>query len=356
MDLALSESQELIRASLRDYLRREVPFSRVRRLEASGGYDEDLWRHLQQDGFLDLPFGGGGDLMDLGIVVEELARRAAVVPLVETLTCAMCIARFGSAQLASEVIRGVVEGSFRISPALLEREDRYDAAEIALQDGVVAGCKRFVDYAPWATHFLVSARAGDELVLALVDSAPSTTRFRALDNISRLPQANVTFDRSSARRVAGEEALRWLFSINQALSAVQCLGCAEQALELTVEYVKVREQFGQPIGAFQAVQHHCADMATMIEASRFLTYEALWLLNSGNVDARTLAIAKNHAARSVTEVTMLAHELHGGIGATEDYDLHFFSRRGKDRAIAWGSGDETLRFVASSLEGSNRWH
>ena len=94
----------------------------------------------------------------------------------------------------------------------------------------------------------------------------------------------------------------------------------------------------------------------MVEACRFLAFEALWWLAEEKFDDRQLAVAKNWAAKTVTEVTMLAHQLHGGIGVTEDYDLHFFARRGKDRAVAWGSADETIRHLADTIEEPNRWH
>ncbi|MDB5479835.1 MAG: hypothetical protein JWO83_888 [Caulobacteraceae bacterium] len=360
MDTALSETQELIRASIRDYLRREITFDRIRELESNGGYDEALWLHLGRSGFLALPFaspiGGGAGLVELGILVEELTRRASVAPLIETLTCAMCVERFGDPGLAGEIIPQVVSGGMRISPALLERDDRYDHAMLPFDGGAISGTKCFVDYAPSATHYLVSALDGGELVLALAEANPDNATLRMLDNISRLPQANVTFSRTPVRRVAGAEALHWLVGVNRVLSAVQRLGAAQQALEMTVDYVKAREQFGQPIGAFQAVQHHCANMATMVEACRFLTYECLWQMDEGAMDDRLVATAKNWAARTVTEVTMLAHELHGGIGVTEEYDLHFFTRRGKDRAVAWGSADETLRYLADTVGQQNSWH
>jgi alkylation response protein AidB-like acyl-CoA dehydrogenase len=360
MDIALSETQKLIRDSVSDYLRQKVSFDRIRRLESNGGYDQELWHYLQESGFLALPFGakfgGSASLVDLGILVEQLTRRAVVVPFVETLTSAICIERFADRALAEEVVSGVIEGRLRLSPALLERDDRYDHPSICFDGGVISGEKFFVDYGQVATHHLVSVVEGEHPALVLVDADSTQISYRALHNISRLPQANVTYERVPARKVGGPEALAFLFRLNQALCAVQCLGNAQEALDMTVAYVAMRVQFGRPIGTFQAVQHHCANMATMVEACRFLAFEALWWLAEDKSDDRQLAVAKNWAAKTVTEVTMLAHQLHGGIGVTEEYDLHFFTRRGKDRAIAWGSADETLRHLARTIEEPNRWH
>jgi alkylation response protein AidB-like acyl-CoA dehydrogenase len=143
--------------------------------------------------------------------------------------------------------------------------------------------------------------------------------------------------------------------LGRALAAVQCLGCAQQALDMTVEYVSQRVQFGQPIGAFQAVQHHCANMATLVESTRFLAYEAMSAIDRGSASERQIAIAKASASRTVAEVTMMAHQLHGGIGIVEEYDLYFFSLRGKERALAWGSAEECLSIVAKHIEEAEDW-
>ena len=124
---------------------------------------------------------------------------------------------------------------------------------------------------------------------------------------------------------------------------------------MTVEYTSSRVQFGQPIGSFQAVQHHCANMATMVEASRFLAYEAVWAIDKDVATDEQIALAKACASRTVSEVTMQAHQLHGGIGIVEEYDLHFFSLRGKERALSWGSAEECLAIVAGSVEKEEDW-
>ena len=124
---------------------------------------------------------------------------------------------------------------------------------------------------------------------------------------------------------------------------------------MTVEYVGMRVQFGRPIGSFQAVQHHCANMATDVLGARFLTYRSVWSLDQGVASDRQIAKAKALASRAATEVTMQAHILYGGIGYTEEYDLHFFSRHGKERALAWGSPDECLRLAAETLDEVQPW-
>jgi alkylation response protein AidB-like acyl-CoA dehydrogenase len=96
-------------------------------------------------------------------------------------------------------------------------------------------------------------------------------------------------------------------------------------------------------------------MATLVEATRFLVYEAMAAIDSGAATERQIAIAKACASRAVTEVTMMAHQLHGGIGIVEEYDLYFFSLRGKERALAWGSVEECLAIVAEHIEEPEDW-
>jgi alkylation response protein AidB-like acyl-CoA dehydrogenase len=117
----------------------------------------------------------------------------------------------------------------------------------------------------------------------------------------------------------------------------------------------VREQFGRPIGSFQAVQHHAANMASRVASTRFLVYEALYALDRGRASPRQVAFAKASASRMVPEVTMLAHQIHGGNGMIEENDLYFFTLRGKDRSLAWGSAEECLAEAADCVEDPQQW-
>jgi len=117
----------------------------------------------------------------------------------------------------------------------------------------------------------------------------------------------------------------------------------------------VRVQFGRPIGSFQAVKHHAANMAMRVEASRFLVYEALAAHSRGEATARQVALAKASASRTAPEVTLLAHQIHGGNGVIEENDLYFFTLRGKDRSLAWGSTEECLAEACEGLERPRDW-
>ena len=198
-------------------------------------------------------------------------------------------------------------------------------------------------------------RMKGEPALYLVESAAPGLTMQPLRNLGRTPCADAEYTAVAGRRVAGAAGRKFLIHAGRALASVQCLGNAQQALDMTTEYASMRVQFGRPIGTFQAVQHHCADMATMTLAARFLAYQAVWGLEDGPGDARTIAKAKAWASKTATEVPMMAHQIHGGIGFTEEYDLHFFSRHGKERALAWGSAAECLGELADTLEELQSW-
>jgi 3-oxocholest-4-en-26-oyl-CoA dehydrogenase beta subunit len=359
VDVALSETQVLLRDSIRNYLRKEFPFQRVRGLERSGGYDEDLWRHLRSSGFLALPFpqdigGSGGELTDMAVLLEELTRRAVAVPYMETMACALAAERTGT-NAGVDLARAVMDGSETLAPAILERGDRFDEVSSAVQDGNLTGEKYFVDYGALTTRHLVAARESGRLGLYIVPSQTAEVACTNLRNLGRTPQSIVRYQHVLAERLGDASDVIYLLTLLRALTAIQCLGNAQQALDMTVDYVVMRVQFGRPIGTFQAVQHHIANMATMVAATRFLAYETVWRVQEGLASPKDALYAKAQASRTAVEVPMMAHQLHGGIGVTEEYDLHFFSRRGKERSVAWGSSEDCLAEIAALVEESERW-
>ena len=358
MDLSLDSTQTLLRDAVRAYLEAEVPFDRIRQLERTGTSDDVLWKALSAQGWLGVSLpeasgGGGGTLVEAGLVLEELARRAAIVPAAEVLASLLALARCGEGDRAKDLVRDALSGDLLPVPALLEGDDARQVA-LAHVEGRLTGEKRFVDYGEQATHHLVSARDGDAPALFLVARDGNVT-CRALRAIGRTPQAHVRYAGAQATRVGGADAARELHLLLRIFAAVQCVGAAQQALDQTVRYATVRVQFGRPIGSFQAVKHHAANMAMRVEAARFLVYEALAALSRGTASARQIALAKASASRCAPEVTLLAHQIHGGNGVIEENDLYFFSLRGKDRSLAWGSFDECLAEACEGLEHPRDW-
>ena len=292
------------------------------------------------------------------MLVEELARRAAIVPLVEALACGVALERCAPGAAADALVAGMLAGAHRAGAGAARGRRRVARLRArARRPGALRGEKRFVDYGQFASHHLVAARdRGAGACCAWSTRAGAEVAARPLRTIGRTPQALRALRRRARPSASpGPDAVDALLQIGRALAAVQCVGAAAQALEQTVAYATLREAFGRPIGTFQAVKHHAANMAIQVAASRQLAFEALDALERGRASAAQVALAKASASRTVPEVTMLAHQIHGGNGIIEENDLYFFTLRGKDRSLAWGSVDECLADIASGIDAPIEW-
>ena len=362
MNLDLDETQILLRDTVREYLENEVPFDRARESEKSGKADAKLWAELCAHGWLATPlpadFGGGdGTLVEAGLIVEEIERRAAIVPTVEVLMSILTVQRFSEADTARKLAAEVLAGTAVLVPAVLEGDDHFDSVTASVDsEGRLTGTKDFVDYAEFATHHLVAAKsAAGEVGLYLVESGAAGTSLEALHHIGRTPQSTVSYAGVPATPICGADGHAFLVNLGRAFCSVQAVSCMQKALDESVIYTSVREQFSRPIGTFQAAQHHAANMAILVESARFLAYEALDSLERGTATAEQVAIAKAAASKAVPEVTMLAQQLHGGHGYIEENDLYFFTLRGKEHSLKWGTGEECLNVGAATVDRPEDW-
>jgi len=361
VNLDLTETQTLFHDTVRRFLKNETSLARVRELEAEKAADAELWQAIRDQGWLAMPFsedagGAGGGLIEAGLLVEAITRRASLVPVVETLACGLALARTGEGDAASALVAEIIAGGATPVPAVLESSGRLGevAAEVG-SDGRLRGEKYFVDYAEFATHHLVAARRDGPLGLFLVERGDPAVKCEATFSMGRIPQAIVRYDGVPATAVAGEAGYGELVRLARALTSVQIYACMQESLDQAVAYTNVREQFGRPLSTFQAVQHHGANMAMHAQSSRFLVYELLDALERGAASDAQVALVKASVSRAVPEVTMLSHQLHGGQGFIEENDLYFFTLRGKDRSLAWGTAEECLEIVATEVEEPARW-
>ena len=360
MNPDFSETQTLLQSTIRQYLEEEVPFDRIREHEEKRVADTKLWQAMAGQGWLGIPLpetvgGGEAGLVEAGIFVHELMRRASVVPAAEVMTSAVVLSRHAEGD-ESELLQAIVEGNAVVVPAVLEADDDFGTCEARVSaEGALSGEKHYVDFPDFATHHLVAAQGPEGPGLYLVERSASGIECEARDSTGRTPLATVRYANVPARRVAGADAIAALVDLARAFSAVQILACMEASLEQTVAYTNVRVQFGQPLAAFQAVQHHAANMGMHVESGRFQIYELLDRLERGDASQQEVALVKASVSRAVPEVTMLGHQLHGGQGLIEENDLYFFTLRGKDRALAWGSAEECLQIVAQDVETPPRW-
>jgi alkylation response protein AidB-like acyl-CoA dehydrogenase len=140
-----------------------------------------------------------------------------------------------------------------------------------------------------------------------------------------------------------------LEAFGAAATCAEIVGGAQAVLDMTVEYAKTREQFGKPVGAFQAVQHHCANMAIDVLSARFIAYEAIWHLSQGREAPVEVSVAKSWVSEAYERVCALGHQVHGAIGFTAEHDLHHYTRHAMSTALAFGDADTHLDRLATQL-------
>ncbi len=373
MDLGLTEDQEMLRSMAREFIEQETPRTFVRDMEEDDrGFTADMWQKIAQVGWLGLIVpeehgGTGQNLVDLGILLEEVGHGVMPGPFFNTALVTVAILDAGSDAQKAEYLPRIAAGDLIATAAILEPYSRLDANGINLEasasgDGyTLNGTKMFVENAHAADYLLVAARTGgsgeDGITLLLVDAQSDGVSVDKLKTIATDNQCEVTFNNVSvpAANVLGEAGngwsdLRLLLQKGAALRCCQMVGALQEVLDMTVEYVKNRVQFGRPIGSFQAIQHYCANMATDVDGSRFITYQAIWRLGEGLPSDLEVSSAKAWVSDSAQRVAATAHQCHGAIGFTQEHDLQLFTRRLKAWEVSFGDGDYHRERVAQAMD------
>ena len=374
MDFELSKAEKLLQSSVTAWLARNCPPARVRTLiEAPGACDETLWQGLAEQGWTSLTLreevgGMGLGPVQLAAVAEAMGGGCLPGPWLATVWGAAVVAAAGEERHA-ELLGAVAEGRASLAVGLLEETASWDIEAVGLpavlENGglSLSGSKLFVDGAMAARTLLLAVRHGGELVLVLVPrEAPGVTVVPApaIDvtrPIARVDLAGVRVDEVAV--VARGETARTALATGtrQATVAVcaELVGGMSWALQASVEYAKTRQQFGRPIGAFQAIQHMCAEMLLRVESARSIAYAAAWAVSAEDPEAeRLVAAAKCYCSEAAREVGNLAVQLHGGIGFTWEHDLNLYYRRFKGSEIAFGDADFHRERVARLLIDSRR--
>lgn len=373
MDLTLTEDQELIQSTARELLEARSDAAGVRAMQGDPtGYSADLWKEMVELGWtgLALPesYGGvGAGFLEVCLVVEELGRFQVPSPFAPTVVwCGQPIAQFGTDEQKAEWLGAIARGRV-MSHARATPRGGWDVSGseiIATESGdgfVLDGTAPFVPYAGAADDLLVVARrpggdGPDDLTVLLVDAAsPGITR-EPLEVIGNDRQYRVGFQGVTvpAARVLGEvgggkAVAEAIAAYGAAAACAEMVGGAQRVLDMTVAYAAQREQFGRPVGSFQAVQHHCTNMAMDVMGSRFIAYEAIWRLSEGLDAATEVSMAKAWVSEAYQRVCSLGHQVHGAIGFTREHDLSFFYRHAMAAALTFGDGDFHWERVARHL-------
>lgn len=375
MDLGLSEEQEMLKTSARDFLQRECPKKLVKQLDESDeGYSPELWRKMAQLGWLGLLFpeeygGSGGSFLDLVVLLEEMGYNILPGPFFSTVVLGGSpILAAGNEEQKKELLPNIANGEAILTLALSEPSVRYDAAAVKATaearngEYVINGTKLFVPDANVADFLLVVARTRETanpesgITVFLVDAKSPGLRTTLLKTLARDKQCEVVFEDVSVPKenILGELDRGWptVQDILQKATVAKCaemVGGAQAALDMAVAYAKERVQFNRPIGSFQAIQHYCANMVSDVDGSRFVTYKAAWKVSEGLPATMDVAVAKAWTSGAYGRVTLLAHQIFGAIGFTMDHDLHLYYRRAKASEMMFGDGAYHRAIVAREL-------
>ena len=360
MDFAFTSDQTLLKNSARAFLDEHVKPATVRLLwDDPRGESETLWKEMAQLGWLglSLPEEHGGSalgMVETSILQEELGHAVCPGPYLPTLLAAHAILEAGTDAQKKRWLPAVATGATRATVAFLDADTDWspDAAQtLASPKGngwQLTGTKRFVPWAHVADLILAPARTPEGLTLFLLDPSASGISLEpapVMDGAMRL--TTVALDKTP---VAGDAvlgspgraapALAALLRRGAVAAAAEQLGAARRCLDMAVGYAKVREQFGQPIGSFQAIRHKCADMLLEIENSHSAVYYAAWALDAGADDAPLAAsVAKAYVGDATRKVCGEAIQVHGGIGFTWEYDLHLYFKRAKALEAMYGDAE-----------------
>jgi alkylation response protein AidB-like acyl-CoA dehydrogenase len=362
MDMDLSEEQELLKNSVRDFLERECPVSLVRDLERSDtGFSPEMWRQMAELGWLGLPLaeehgGAGMGMVDLVVFAKELGRALCPSPFLPTaVLSAGAIAAAGTPEQRQAHLPRIVNGERIIAFALQEANGYMDPRGIATRaeaDGdsfVLNGEKMFIEFAGAADLLLVVARTSGEapspdgLTMFLVPPDASGVTLEALPTMARDRQFVVGLDGVHVSRddVLGPVGRAWsslegVVQLGTVAFAAYTVGAAEKMHEMATDFAKDRVQFGRPIGSFQLIQSYLAQLITEIWGAETLVYYAASLLDDGEPAREIIAKAKAFAGDCLKRTTDVGSQIFGGIGYMEDMDNTLFLRRGKQYQLAMG--------------------
>ncbi|MDY7033518.1 MAG: acyl-CoA dehydrogenase family protein [Thermodesulfobacteriota bacterium] len=374
MDFSLSEEQEMLKKTAHDFLTKECPPSFVKEtIKDERGYSIDMWKKMADLGWMGLifpePYGGmEGSFLDITVLLEEMGKASLISPFFSSVILGgLALLEGGNEKQKDTFLPKVIQGDVLFTLAITEPNGKYSSDGIestAAKSGegyIINGTKLFVPYAHVADHIVIVARTGnglgpDGITLFIVDSKTPGITYTPLITIAGEKEFEVTLDQVevSYESVLGDLNRGWpiIEKVWPKVIVAKCaemVGGAQQALEIAINYAKEREQFGRPIGTLQAVQHFCSDMVTDVDACRYITYQAAWMLSCGYPCAKEVAMAKAWCSDAFKRVTAKGQQIHGAIGFTEEHDLHLYYKNAKSWELLYGDSTFHREIVAQQM-------
>jgi alkylation response protein AidB-like acyl-CoA dehydrogenase len=360
----LNDEQQAIKSTAHDFLASRFKSERIREIAASeSGFDESGWKEMAELGWagLALPEEWGGQglgIVELAVLFEEMGYALAPSPLLSNTVAGLALAAAGSDEQKERWLQPLAEGALRGVPALVDAGAPFEPGKFAMaaeegSDGVVLnGEKTLVMDAGSADFLLVATSDGRRHIVEKGAEGVTVTPEESIDLTRRL--FSVRFENVQVGPEASLPggAIDYLPVFLRACVAIaaESTGLAQRALEMSVEYAKDRQQFGRPIGAYQAVSHRCAQMLLETENSRSAVYGAAWAADAEPESLPLAAcMAKAYASDAGWRVPDAAIQVHGGIGFTWEHDLHFFLKRGRANAAMFGDAKWHRERVAEAV-------
>jgi alkylation response protein AidB-like acyl-CoA dehydrogenase len=378
MDFRLSEEQTILCDSVRKMMDRVAPIDYVRRLDRERAYPYELYDAWVEAGLLRLPYpeqygGIGGSVMDLVIVAEEISRKSAdfFMAFAGSTFCGMNILRKASEPQKKHWLSRIGSGEVRMAISISEPDAGSDVGALrttARRDGddwIIsghklwssgAGAKNAVINVYVKTDPTVSVRKG--MSLFLVDNDTPGLELRKLDMLGRhcVGTYELIFNdvRVPADRLIGGENKGWECVLSglqaeRVCSAAGNCGAAQAAVDLALEYAKQRQQFGRPIGTFQAIAHMLADMQTEVDAARTLTWRAAWMVADGQDALREISMAKLLSSETYVKVANMGMQIMGAYGYSMEFDMQRHYRDSRASTIAAGSSQIQRNLIAGLM-------
>jgi hypothetical protein len=363
VDFSLDETQLDLKDLAASILEKATP-ARVGEVESSDdGIDRDLWADFANADLLGVALpedvgGSGHGIMELSVLLEEVGRRVAPVPLLSTIGLgALPIARFGTADQRKRFLVPVLEGSSLLTAALQEsaRHDPLRPSTTASRDGSswrLDGVKVAVPHATLADRIVCSAQTDTGTALFLLDPAAPGVVIERSRSTHREPQGHIVLEGAV---VDGEdvlddvEALPYLHRHAIACMCATAVGVLDEAVRITASYISERQQFGKPIAAFQGATLKAADAYIDTEAVRATAWSAIWRLATGRDADEELAIAKYWVAYGGQNVVHHCQHLHGGMGVDTDYPIHRYFLWAKELELSLGGATPQLLRIGAAL-------
>jgi alkylation response protein AidB-like acyl-CoA dehydrogenase len=359
MDFSFSDEQEALRAAVRAYLADRYPLERIAAMSDGEGFDRGAWAEIAEMGWtgISVPASQGGaglGFLEEAVVAEELGRGLYPGPFLSSVVMGLEAART-DAGVSASIARGThvatvawagSDGRFASEPPPPVRWNRAD--------GRLSGSRAFVPDVSVADLFLVIGSDGGVPCVWQVDREAPGVRWReqaTIDGTRRMGE--VVLEEAPARELSrGDDACRSVRDRGLAALAAEAVGVGSAALSLAVDHARTREQFGRPIGSFQAVAHPLAQAYLEVETARSLAYWAAWAVSQRAPEAsRAAAAAKARASEAAVAACERAIQSHGGVGFTWDHPLHRYYKRALGIASFLETGTELRARLASELLG-----